>query len=160
VGGWQLSGLWRATSGFPLPVLGESWPIDWSYRGFAVSNGTTPEQRTNKNAVFLNGQSGPSMFADPVAANAQFREPWPGHAGDRNQVRGDGLFNIDLGLAKRFALPWERHSVQFRAEAFNLTNSVSFLAQGVGTLNNNAFGRYSQTMVPPRVLQFGLRYEF
>jgi hypothetical protein len=161
LGGWQLSGITRLSTGFPLSVASQGWPVDWSTIGRAISNGVTPNQQTNKNAVWPNGQTGPAMFADPVVAFSQFREPLPGETGDRNQLRGDGLFNMDLGLGKRFAMPVEGHSLQFRAEAFNVTNSVSFLASFAGRLGQiNTFGRYSQTAVPARVMQFGLRYEF
>ncbi len=160
-GGWQLSGISRLSGGFPLSVASQGWPVDWSTIGRGISTGVAPNTATNKNAVWPNGQSGPSLFADPVAAFSLFREPLPGETGDRNQVRGDGMMNLDLGLAKRFALPIEGHTLQFRAEAFNVTNSVNFLAAFAGRLGQiNTFGRYSQTAVPARVLQFGLRYEF
>ena len=68
-----------------------------------------------------------------------------------------------MAIGKRFPLPFENHSLQFRAEAFNLTNSVRFNADAWETLSftfPGSFGNYSRVMVPPRVIQFGLRYEF
>ena len=76
---------------------------------------------------------------------------------------GDGYFAIDMGLAKSWAMPFnEKHKLQFRAEAFNLTNSSRFDINSIsGNMDNPAsFGRYSSTLTQPRVLQFGLRYEF
>ena len=73
------------------------------------------------------------------------------------------MFGIDLALGKRFQMPSEGHSLQFRAEAFNLTNSVRFNANAWETVSfvfPGSFGNYSDVLVPPRVLQFGLRYEF
>jgi hypothetical protein len=78
-------------------------------------------------------------------------------------VRGDGYFTVDTGLSKRFGMPYnEHHFVQFRAEAFNLTNTVRFDVNQLSlSLGNSAtFGKYSGTLNTPRVIQFGLRYEF
>jgi hypothetical protein len=80
----------------------------------------------------------------------------PGQSGDRNDVRGDGFFTIDTGLSKRFKMPYkENHSVQIRAEAFNVTNTVRFdVNQASLSLSNSvAFGKYNGTLNSPRVLQ-------
>jgi len=163
LGGWQVSGLWRHTSGLPFSVDNASaWPTNWCCRHKAVAVGAVPEQTNSKNAVGVDGVAGPNVFDDPAAALAAFRPAIIGGIGQRNVLRGDGLFSIDLGIAKRFVLPWESHSLQFRAEAFNVTNSVSFRSdfRTAGLNNRGGFGRYSSTLVPPRVIQFGLRYEF
>jgi hypothetical protein len=78
-------------------------------------------------------------------------------------LRGDGFFGIDMGLGKTWKLPFEGHKLQFRWETFNLTNTVRFdvnsltLDMGSGRAN---FGKYSETLTNPRVMQFALRYEF
>ena len=86
-----------------------------------------------------------------------------GGIGQRNNLRGNGIFSVDLAIGKRFQMPAEGHSLQFRAEAFNLTNSVRFNANAWETLSfvfPGSFGNYSRVMIPARVMQFGLRYEF
>ena len=164
LGGWQVSGLLRLTSGFPLSVLnGLAWPTCYCYQHFAETTGPIPQQTNTKNARLIGGGSGPNVFSDPAAALANFRQVLPGEVGQRNNLRGDGIFSIDMAIGKRFQLPIEGHSIQFRAEAFNLTNSVRFNADAWETLSftfPGSFGNYSQVMIPPRVLQFGLRYEF
>ena len=79
------------------------------------------------------------------------------------------FFGVDLGLAKRWKMPWnEGHSLQFRWEIFNVTNSVRFDVQSAngyvgGSLangNSGTFGNYSGTLTNPRIMQFALRYEF
>ncbi len=164
LGGWQVSGLMRVTSGLPLSVLnGLAWPTCYCYQHFAEPTGQVPEQTNTKNARLIGGGSGPNVFSDPAAALASFRQVLPGEVGQRNNLRGDGIFSIDMALGKRFPLPFESHSVQFRAEVFNLTNSVRFNANAWETLSfvfPGSFGNYSQVMIPPRVMQFGLRYEF
>ena len=164
LGGWQLSGLMRLTSGLPLSVLnGLAWPTCYCYQHFAETDGAVPEQTNAKNARLIGGGTGPNVFSDPEAALKSFRQVLPGEVGQRNNLRGDGIFSIDMSIGKRFALPFESHSLQFRAEAFNLTNSVRFNADAWETLSftfPGSFGNYSRVMVPPRVIQFGLRYEF
>ncbi len=122
-----------------------------------------PEQTNAKNARLIGGGSGPNVFSDPEAALSSFRQVLPGEVGQRNNLRGDGIFSIDMSLGKRFLLPFENHSIQFRVEAFNVTNSVRFNADAWETLSftfPGSFGNYSRVMIPPRVIQFGLRYEF
>ena len=164
LGGWQISGLMRLTSGLPLSVLnGLAWPTCYCYQHFAEPVSAIPEQTNTKNARLIGGGSGPNVFSDPAAALASFRQVLPGEVGQRNNLRGDGIFSIDMAIGKRFPLPFEGQSIQFRAEAFNLTNSVRFNADVWETLSfvfPGSFGNYSSVMIPPRVMQFGLRYEF
>ncbi len=165
LGGWQVSGLLRLTSGLPLSVTnGLAWPTCYCYRHFAEVDGSIPEQTNTKNARLIGGGTGPNIFSNPEAARASFRQVLPGEVGQRNNLRGHGIFSIDMAIGKRFQMPFEGHSLQFRAEAFNLTNSVRFNTDVLNTLDlstgSRSFGNYSLLMIPPRVMQFGLRYEF
>jgi hypothetical protein len=98
-----------------------------------------------------------------VAAFRAFTFSLPGQPGPRNGVRGDGNFNIDMNLGKTFPMPWrDTHSMQFRWEIFNATNSVRFDPKSIGlTLGaESTFGKYTNTFTLPRVMQFTLRYAF
>ncbi len=162
-GGWQVSGLWRFTTGLPLSVgNGAAWPTNWCCSPYAEVVGPIPEQTNTKNGKLVGGGHGPNVFDDPQVALESFDNAYPGSIGVRNNLRGHGVFSIDLAVGKRFHLPFEGHSLQFRAEAFNLTNTVRFNATyGSAVVTQAAtFGQYSRTLVPARVLQFGLRYEF
>ncbi len=163
LGDWQLSGLWRMTSGLPRSIgNGGIWPTNWNDPGYATQIGPNPKQGVFKNAVAPDGTSGPNVFADPINAVSAWTFSRAGETGQRNGVRGDGYFTIDFGLAKRFIMPLEGHSIQFRWEVFNATNTPSFdigaewfsLGQGA------SFGKYSYLLTEPRVMQFALRYEF
>jgi hypothetical protein len=108
-----------------------------------------------------------SVFAHPVAAQQGFTLPLPGQVGSRNVLRGDGFASWDMSLGKRWTMPWENHSLQFRWEVFNVPNLTRFNAQGVGaslltslTQSPGSFGAYSSLLTQPRVMQFALRYEF
>jgi hypothetical protein len=162
IGGWQLSGLARWTSGFPFSVDGgQRWPTDWFLT--AITQMTSrPKTGTFK------GNGKVNVFADPAAAQADFTLPLPGQVGSRNILRGDGFAGLDMSLAKSWKMPYaETHSLQFRWEVFNVPNLTRFNAQGVGsslltslTQSPNSFGAYTSLLTQPRVMQFALRYEF
>ena len=164
LGGWQLSGLGRWTSGLPFSIgNGGVFPTNFQLTGTVFTNGTVP--KTKK--TFLPDPSGsgivPSVFPQGLTPGIvqDFRFAFPGESGQRNNFRGDGYFGIDLSLSKVFKIN-ERQSLQFSAQAFNVTNSARF---DVETLNTNiqnsaTFGEYGATLTNERVMEFALRYAF
>jgi hypothetical protein len=150
---------------------GTQWPTNWNIFGFATPKGEIPTATgAFKNAPGVVDDGGPNIFANPAAAFDAFEPTRPGQSGIRNPIRGDGYRNLDLGISKNFAMPWEGHSLQFRTEIFNVMNSTSF-DPGLESLDNNvsislqltnsgAFGKYSGTLTNPRSMAFGLRYTF
>ena len=164
IGGWNVGGIWRQTSGLPVSVgHNRTWPTNYNITGYATQIAPVADG-TNKNAAAPpSGRSGPNIFQDPSTALKAFDFTSPGEIGNRNSVRGDGLFNIDMNLSKTFQMPkFEKHTVQFRWEVFNITNTVRFDPQNINLAlsNPSAFGRYAGTLGGPRVMQFALRYEF
>ncbi len=169
-GGWQVSGLWRQSSGLPTGVAdGLNWPTNWQVGPFAQQVGPTPRAHTTKNAPASGpgGVPGPNIWTDPVAALKAYDFALPGVSGQRNGIRGDGYFSIDLGVGKRFtlfSLKDHPQTLQVRAEAFNVSNTVRFNNGGnlinldLGDPNN--FGKYADTLNRPRAMQFSARYEF
>ena len=162
IGGWEVSGVARWTSGFPFSVDGgQRWPTDWFLTAVAQMTARP------KTGVFKRNGS-VSVFADPAAAQADFTLPLPGGVGSRNILRGDGFASWDMSLGKKWALPKESHSLQFRWEVFNVANLTRFNAQGLGssslltslTQQPANFGAYTSLLTQPRVMQFDLRYEF
>jgi len=167
IGGWQLSGLFRATSGFPFSVYnGAQWPTDWDLSGNAYQTGPVHTVGAVENPCAAGtGQFGQvNAFGTGCNIQTSFVEPLPGQAGTRNNLRGQGFFGVDMGLSKRWQMPWsEHHSLQLRWEVFNITNSVRFDVQSIdGTIDSSgsSFGNYSRLSTNPRVMQFALRYEF
>ena len=70
-------------------------------------------------------------------------------------LREDRFKNLDLSLFKQFQFN-ERARLQFRAEAFNLTNSPSFAAPGTN-VDVASGGVVTSTISAPRNVQFGLK---
>jgi hypothetical protein len=159
IGGWQLSGLFRLTSGFPLNVFnGAQWPTNWELGGEAQPVAGSVHTSLTK---FPDGSV--NIFPQGTAAVDLFRQDFPGESGARNNIRGDGYFGIDLGLTKRWVMPWsERHNLVFRWEVFNVTNAVRFDVQSIvpSIDSQGSFGNYQGLLTNPRVMQFALRYEF
>jgi hypothetical protein len=168
IGGWQLTGLARWTSGFPIGVgNGAQWPTNWELSGYATLLSPVHPHGAVKNPDGTVNLFGATTTADPNGAAAQalaaFGADLPGDVGNRNIMRGDGFAGLDLGLAKRWSMPWkESHSLQFRWDVFNALNLTRFDVQSLNLslTNSSNFGNYTGLLTNPRVMQFGLRYEF
>jgi hypothetical protein len=76
----------------------------------------------------------------------------------RNVLRGDGISNLDLSLSKVTRLA-ERHTLQFRADFFNLTNTRNF---GIpeARITNPGFLDERSTDGGNRRIFLGVRYSF
>ncbi len=167
IGGWQLSGLFRWTSGFPYTIYNNpaDYPTDWYWEGAAM-----PTVSHITSGAYHQADGNVNLFPKPAAAESMFDPALPGQVGVRNFVRGDGYFGIDLGLSKRWAMPWnDKQNLALRWEVFNVTNSTRFdfndQNSGSASESNNSiavpnFGNYTHLMTNPRVMQFALRYEF
>jgi hypothetical protein len=92
------------------------------------------------------------------ASASAFPNPAPGQEGNvgRNTFTGPGLANLNTEFAK--VVKWERYSLEFRADVFNLFNRVN-LTQPDGDLSSSLFGRSTGQNLP-RSWQFGLRLDF
>ena len=113
LGDWQWSNILGLYSGRPFNVV----------LGFDNANNGGSSQR-------------PNLVGNPVASDptrlrwfntAAFAQPVPftyGNAG-RNILRGPGLKNWDMAVAKNIPLG-ERRNLQFRGEFFNTFNFVNF----------------------------------
>jgi hypothetical protein len=159
IGGWQLTGIARWSSGFPVSVLnGFQFPTNWEFSGLATQIAPAVTGTTKNPDGTVN------LFPNPLGANGiqAFVPTLPGDSGTRNSLRGDGFAGLDVGLAKRWKMPWlETHTLQFRWDVYNVLNLTRFDVQSVSTsLTAGSFGNYSGLLTNPRVMQFALRYEF
>ncbi len=92
-------------------------------------------------------------------------DPGVWHNGARGMLELPGWKNMDLLLSKYFQMPWEGHRLQFRFEAFNLTNTAHLGGPGnnnpVRAINANS-GNGARIFLAdlPRIIQFALKYNF
>ncbi len=160
VGGWQLSGIDRTTSGLPWSLFAPGWSTDWQIESYGVINGNVKMRK------HFDQNGDPQYFDNAGAINAGLatgspvRLAYPGEAGQRNNLRGDGYFDIDSGLAKSWALP-EHATMKFAWEIYNVTNTVRFDPASIGSgLTGGNLGVASSLLTQPRRMQFSLRVDF
>jgi hypothetical protein len=81
----------------------------------------------------------------------------PGNSG-RGVVIGPGYSRWDFSVFKKFMLLYERLSITFRAEMFNIFNHTNY--SGVGTTTGSAtYGQITSTR-DPRIIQFALKFDY
>ncbi len=159
VGGWGTSGIVEWHSGFALNTSTGTFPIDFTMSAPAVfvGPGSDVAQKIQTNTQTQQVQ----FFASQSNALNAFQYPFGGGTGNRNALRGPNFANTDMGLFKYFAMPWSDHQrLQFRADAFNVFNNVSFAPPNTAINNPSTFGLISSQENAPRVFQLALRYEF
>jgi hypothetical protein len=129
--------------------------------------------------VILSNWSPTTGYLNPYA----FAQPADGTFGDlgRDQIYGPGFRNLDFSVTKNFQFR-EHYTLQLRGEFFNILNHPNFalpsngITPGVnadGTKNPNTGPVGSITQTPdvaqgnpglggggPRVMQFGVRFQF
>lgn len=167
-GGWRLNGVYSAYSGAPFTVTA----------GAASLNTPGSSQTADQIGELVHiGEIGPgsqyysvTSFRDP-----NFQRPSDTHrfgTMGRNAVRGPGFQKADLALFKDFNVT-ERFTLQFKAEAFNFTNTPRFgnptsANSNVSNMAVNAAGEVTNTnnfmaitsASGERKFRFGLRLSF
>lgn len=162
IGGWQLSGTTRWTSGFPFSVfMGYVWPTNWDEMGWADVTGK-PISMSTTMIPGSNGFASPNVFTDPTQASAGFDYAYPGESGVRNNIRGQGYFGWDMNLEKSWKIPrFESQAIQARWSVFNVANTTRFDVRSVqDEWDAGNFGTYSGTLTNPRVMELSLIYQF
>lgn len=78
----------------------------------------------------------------------------------RNVLRGMWQKRFDVGLSKKTNLT-ERVGLELRWDVFNVFNNVNFATPNnvIGTASTD-FGKITDTVGGPRVMQFGLKLKF
>ena len=107
------------------------------------------------------------LLLAPLTANGQTLGPWRrpergtfGNTG-RNRLVGPSFSQVDLSMAKTFELT-DRFRGQFRAEAFNLLNTVNLANPNTCVDCPGTAGRITNIfrLAVMRQWQFGVRLEF
>ena len=163
ISGWQINGILDASSGNPFSV----------YSGFHAS--TFYDSGTRVATTSANGVTNRADFSGTPGIGevrrtdrgvdfftpeerAMFTTPQGGQTGsDRNLFTGPGYFQLDLGIFKSFSFGQQRF--EFRTEIFNVLNTVNFADPNI-LVTAGSFGTITDTRVPPRIVQFGLKYYF
>ncbi len=158
LGGWAVNFIYTYQGGQPFTV---PCPVATSEFGcFAdMVAGQNPYAGPHNASQWLN----PSAFAEPPAATAIGQTDYSVLGGGAQQVRGPSFSNLDSSIFKNFTVT-ERIRMQFRAEAFNTTNTPQFAQPASGSLNftntKGGFSAITATRAPSRRLQLALKLFF
>jgi len=164
VGGWQVSGVYTAQIGPPLPIYNVTnlennfTPVTDVYgtfnsNSFPSCNGTNPTL-SGAPASRLNQWFNTSVYSQPAPFT------YGTCARTTPNTRADGANNLDLGVFKnnRFGNDG-RFNLQFRSEFFNVANHARFGFPGLA-FGNATFGVVSTQLNNPRQVQMALKLIF
>lgn len=187
--GWQVSGIVTAMSGLPIDVVDGGGGT--FYFG-ADTGGSRPDWVPG---VSPTSNIPPGYYFNPFAfarAFVQIGQPIPSSGGwataavrgtdfgnvGRNVLRGPRQFNTDFSVGKRFRFD-DAKNIEFRAEFFNLFNTVNYanpisnlaaVNQTGGAIDQNTgrifpgragdFGKIISTSNNPRLVQLALKFNF
>jgi len=186
---WDNIAAERSVSANDLPqrlVLSASYELPFGKAGPAVVKGLIGGWQFNAIASFQSGNvisvtqngtafgsSKPNVVGDPSLSNPTI-DAWLNKAAFVNapaftfgnvarnlpRTRSDGLNNLDLSLLKTFTFQ-ERFKFQFRAEAYNFTNTPTF-GNPAANIDAGSFGTVTGLAANalPRTFQLGLKMYF
>jgi hypothetical protein len=164
--GWQLAPIYRIQSGSPLSVTAGPG-IDSARNGTAALSQPADQLLSNvygdtsgrplTNWFNISGcNPNPALV---VADKCAFGAPPTGRLGNMRPrtVVGPKLWSFDMALSRSFQIK-EAQRMEFRAEAYNVTNS--FRPQNPSTARNNQFFGLLRLARDARIMQFALKYMF
>ena len=188
LGGWRIAPIITARSGAPLQIgnlanddsFGETQndgTQDGAVLGAKYTGGTNAHYNINVsettatgagiNSNLDNGGNNINMYSNPAAVYNEFRNCILGYdtsCGSNGQIRGMSNWNMDLNVAKDFALWKERAYATMSFQFTNVMNHVALADPNLylgspadwGVLGSNENGSLSS----PRALTFNLRVKF
>ena len=161
---WKFAGIYHAMSAYWItPFLSSDVSLTADAAG---GNGIQRPLQVLQDPLCPNPGASPSCWINPKA----FASPAPGTLSPmlRNNVPGPTFFQVDMDVSRAFRIR-ERHEIEFRAEAFNLTNSMrpgislpslQAGASGVNlTYGTPTFGQITSAL-DPRILQLAMIFKF
>ena len=158
---WQISGIYRFSSGMPMSIQ-DGTGIDRELSGI---------EHQRPNLVLSDAYTGLTGPNQPYFNVSAFADPPLGSFGNLgwNSLVGPTFWDVDMALSRIFRFR-ERHSLEIRADAFNLTNSFvsnpassaqpgSSVVNAFEAINSNLFG-VNNAAQTTRKIQFALKYAF
>jgi hypothetical protein len=154
-GGWQMAPIISVRTGSYFTV---TTGVDNALNNIAG-------QRPNQTAVNpYCANQGPSCWINASA----FAAPDTGTFGNSgaNSLLGPAFLQVDVSVSRRFRL-MEHHTIEFRADVFNVPNTVNFSIPVTTPLTSSNFGKITSDFTAPgsasgdpRIIQLSLKYAF
>jgi Carboxypeptidase regulatory-like domain/TonB dependent receptor len=157
--GWELSGITRFSTGFPVTLInyGDNSLLGAEPNGINNYGVDEPDVAQGSLNLNHNPRNGLSYFNSALFSNNA--RGTPGNA-SRRYFYGPGMENFDMAVLKNLRLT-ESKSLQFRIEAFNVFNHAQFFGpQAVdGNISSGTFGQVVSAAAP-RLVQVGAKFVF
>jgi hypothetical protein len=152
LGGWSMNAIFTADSGQPQTIYSQ---VNTG-SGISAYADVVPGVSRYRGGIghFYN----PAAFKSPPVVTAIGQSDLSPLGGPATQVNGPGYKDFDFSWFKSFQVT-ERSHAEFRAEAFNLTNTPSFSLPSVTNyLDTTNFGKITSTRSTARELQVAFKY--
>ena len=167
VGGWQVSGIYRYSSGAPMFVRSGNCNVPSQFRARCVPALIDEDSLYLQSRGDYDPARGPLLNASAFESVSSFNTFGYYGAGPRIlNTRYSYLQNWDVSVFKDTSIG-EKVNLQLRFEFFNILNQHYFAADarfGGRAFNNNlsspAFGTWNGNVSPPRNIQVGTRLTF
>jgi hypothetical protein len=173
--GWRLSGFAQTQSGLPFSIFSPEVTVANPAQYANLRLGSGGLYRLAFGRPSLCGTSGqlqqtgsdhteqafnPAALCSPLTLAGDY----PNNRGfgnlGRNVLRGFSQKRFDVGLSKNTRLT-ERTSLELRWDVFNVFNNVNFAtSHNVIGETGTDFGKITDTIGGPRVMQFGMKVKF
>jgi len=159
LGDWALTGIATLQSGLPFSPTISSDTANTGVSGQWPNRIAPPLMLDTVSCWFYTSSNSSCKALAPSATNS-FVVPatYTYGNGGRNTLRGDPLKQFDFALLKKINLT-ESKMLQFRVEAFNLTNHPVFAAPST-SINTSSGGIVTSTLNTSRVFEFALKLLF
>jgi hypothetical protein len=159
LGGWVINGFYTHQSGQPFTI---TCPVATT-ADFGCFANVVPGQGLYSGGRTVAQWLNPSAFAEPPPATAIGQIDYSPLGGGQEQARGPNFSNLDSSILKEFRIN-DTSRFEFRAEAFNTTNTPPF-AQPTSQLNfttakfsNISSTKNSNGNFGARTLQLALKF--
>jgi hypothetical protein len=153
---WRVSGIYTARSGNPLNITSGR---DNAFNGIAAQR---PDFVSGQD-IYGSGKTAsgiePGASVDRYLNLDAFAQPAAGAFGNvqRNVAVGPAFWQLDMAISRLVPLGTRRAELRF--EAFNVFNHFNW-GDPVTNFNSSTFGKITTQTGDPRILQFGIKYDF
>jgi Carboxypeptidase regulatory-like domain/TonB-dependent Receptor Plug Domain/TonB dependent receptor len=141
IGGWSINTIYRLQSGSPFDVRKDGVRVNLVGNAYTDNKNKTPYLNR---AAFVASATGFGSL-------------------ERNSLRSPSTSQLNFGISKNFAI-YDTMKLQFRMDAFNLTNSIQWGTPNTDLNNGNTIDGFGtirgSSPFSNRQIQFGLRLAF
>jgi hypothetical protein len=165
-GGWQMSTIFRYSSGLPMYFRSSFCNVPGQFRAACIPAIIDPSAVFAQDRGSFDPGRGPLFNAAAFEPVSAFNYYYGRGNRVEETVRGFAFRNQDLSFIKNTKLPGNTN-FQFRLEAFNVWNWHVFTNPGqwggqafTNDVASPDFGRWNRSVTDPRSIQLAFRFEY